>query len=157
MELDFIKKTEKIQILLFDVIGEFLQKFANKIIVTYDTEEKFNKLEVSVSNKSNSKTIIFYYSEGLNIDNEFIRLYLFSIETEKKEGIKRNKFYMQDYAQLKGLPYNQFIPAKYYYNYEEKLVEVFEQVKLILEDVELSKVLYADEWIEVPIDLEPYK
>ena len=158
MELDFIKKTEKIQILLFDVIGDFLQKFANRVFITIaDSEENFNDFEIILLNTSNNKKINFYYSEGCNITNEKIIIYQFSIETDKTGAIKRNKFYLQDYALFKGLSYNQNIPPKEWEHYDNKLKELFTLVKLILEDIELNRVLFNDEWVEIPINLEPYK
>ena len=77
MELDFIKKTEKIQILLFDVIGDFLEKFANRVFITIvDSEENFNDFEIILLNTSNNKKINFYYSEGWLFCHPFLLWYI---------------------------------------------------------------------------------
>lgn len=158
MNIKFFKKSNVVLSTFHCCFDIFIEKFATEISVNISSEDSFDDIEISISRKTNNKKIIFYYTEGYNVDDEFINIFQFSIKTLNAENIKRNCFYLQDYSLLTKMPYNSTIkPNKDIYAIEKELKIIFEQVVDILNEPKLHNVLFSDEWIEVPINWTPYK
>lgn len=157
MNQDYLIRCNEINNVFSLHFSDFISKFSNSFSINYNQAENVVGIEIILNRDSNKRKLNFIYEYGVFNNCDIYQRYLFSIETLKNNTIRRNKFFIQDYAQFKNLEYNQYIPIEEWEDYIERLKDVFKQVKIILTDEDLQEILYTDKWIEIPINWTPYK
>jgi len=158
MNKNFVDLNVQIIELYYNVFDFYIESFSDKIITDIESEGKFENVSITMLRKENNKKINFYYSQGFNIDDEFICLMQFSIETLKTEKIKREKFYIQDYNVLIEKPYIPILTSsRNFEDKKEELIIIFKQVLEILNELNLRRILFTHDWIEVPINWGTFK
>jgi hypothetical protein len=148
-----------IQILFNTEFREFLSVFSDETTSSIDKLEETYSLEIKAINISTCKKITWSFSHYLNFKNDLYNELTISFETFKKEGIKRNSFFLKDYLTYRKIEINlqEWDHHTSYEEEKERLKVIFRNVLVIIQTEELNRILFTNEWLEVPIDMSPYK
>jgi hypothetical protein len=159
MNTEKYKYLNDIQILFNTEFRDFLSIFSDETTSSIDKLKETYSLDITAINISTCKKITWSFRHYLNFENDLYNELIISFETFKKEGIKRNSFFLKDYLTYRKIEIN-FQEWDHHTSYEEekeRLKVIFRNVFAIIQTEELNRILFTNEWLEVPIDMSPYK
>ena len=117
-------------------------------------------LELTIENSVNERKIFFSYSEGPNAKRPLSNHIVFEVENISEIPFSgRKNFFIGDFCEF----YNIELPESSFYETTgggysiEKFKKYIDSVILIIESTNLKKILKGDIWIDIPINMKPYK
>lgn len=117
-------------------------------------------LEITIENSKKEREIFFSYREGPNSKKTISNHIVLEVKnTSKNHSQYRKNFFISDFCELYNLKLSEpsfFETTGKNYSFE-KFKKYMDSVKFIIENSDLHRILNGEIWIDVPINMKPYK
>lgn len=170
MDEKILEKFNQIQILFYKELEYYIKDFSDEVdikisnlglgqVIEMTSIMRNNySLELTLLRKTNNKKLVFSLYDGFNAEKKLCYNFRFFVETLSNDA-KRKKFSIEDYCTDKGISYH-YKSSLFQENVNEVIKDIQSFLRFILSILlqpEIKKILFSNEWIEVPIDWYPYK
>lgn len=117
-------------------------------------------LKITIDNQKTKRQLVLNYREGPNAAKTISNHIVFEIKnTLKNSKHSRNNFFIGDFCEFYDIELSE--PSFYETtgeNYSlEKFKKYIDAVKSIIENTNLKDILEGKIWIDIPINMKPYK
>lgn len=156
-KLEEFKKLQECQYLFFDKFDYFISSFASEVQINYIEHPLHIEQIILLKNILNNKIIYYSVSFGVNVEGKIFCGFRFYIQRIIKNSLLRNEFSIIDFINK----YNLKNEIEWFKLGEFDLViqvnTFITEVNEIIYNEKMLQVLFSDEWLDIPINMEPYK
>jgi len=116
-------------------------------------------LSIVLENKIGNRKIHFSYYDGLNGEKKECNSFSVLIENTTDKQVKRSKFSFEEYLRFRNidLEIKTFFEKSQFQNSLSLLNQFLTHLENWLKNENLKSIIKGEEWIEIPIDMRPYK